>query len=171
MDKTIIITLINKNKNKFYNTLYLLKDGKILHTQSKHQLFKLNFENRYFHQGDENDIKTIDVDGLKIGFVICFELRFIKYWEKLQGCDIIFIPAMWGIKRKDSFIALTKALAIMNQCFVVCSDSKDSSFTSSSGIINPFGVEYRDENATVISQDIDLREIKKMRKYLPVGIK
>ena len=53
-------------------------------------------------------VKIIDIDGLKIGFVICFELRFIKYWEKLQGCDIIFIPAMWGIKRKDSFILWTK---------------------------------------------------------------
>ena len=41
---------------------------------------------------------------------------------------------------------------------------------SSSGIISPFGETLRDDNLEIISQKINLNEIKKMRRYMKVGI-
>jgi predicted amidohydrolase len=41
--------------------------------------------------------------------VICFELRFIDFWKKMQGADLILIPSMWGKPRKQNFETLTRA--------------------------------------------------------------
>ncbi|MBI3873521.1 MAG: carbon-nitrogen hydrolase family protein, partial [Arcobacter sp.] len=54
-NKTIAITFIIKQNTTFYNTFYLFHKGKIIHTQSKHKLFILNDENKYFTSGDETN--------------------------------------------------------------------------------------------------------------------
>jgi hypothetical protein len=40
----------------------------------------------------------------------------------------------------------------------------------SSAIISPFGDYYEDDDLEVLIKEIDLREIKKMRRYLNIGI-
>jgi len=169
-DKTISLTMTTKNGAHYYNTFFMFHDQKIIHTQSKNKLFVLNDERVYFTNGSEDDIKIFELNGLKIAVLICFELRFIDLWKKIQGADIVLIPAMWGIKRKENFETLTKALAVMNQCFVVASDSANNDMAKSSGIITPFGEEYRDDNQEVLSKIIDLKDIKKFRRYMQVGI-
>jgi len=77
---------------------------------------------------------------------------------------------MWGKPRRDNFLALTKALAIMNQCYVLASNSKNSDMAKGSGIINPFGVEFRDDKKNILITDFDKKEIKKMRKYMNIGL-
>ena len=168
--KTITLTLTQKKDDKHINTLHIFHKGKIIHTQSKVELFVLNDERKYFAAGQEEDIKIIEIDGLKIACLICFELRFIDLWKKIQGADIVLIPAMWGKLRKENFETLTRGLAVMNQCFVIASDSANDDMAKSSGIITPFGEEYRDDNKIVLEKNVDLSEIKKMRRYMRVGI-
>jgi len=168
--KTITLTLTQKKDDKHINTLHIFHKGKIIHTQSKVELFVLNDERKYFTAGQEEDIKIIEIDGLKIACLICFELRFIDLWKKIQGADIVLIPAMWGKLRKENFETLTRGLAVMNQCFVIASDSANDDMAKSSGIITPFGEEYRDDNKIVLEKNVDLSEIKKMRRYMRVGI-
>lgn len=170
-DRTISLTMTNKECEEYFNTFYIFHKGKIIHKQSKIKLFAINDENKYFESGREEDIKIFEIDGLKIGVLICFELRFLDYWKKLQGADIILVPAMWGSKRKENYETLCRALAVANQCFVIASDSSDDSCAKSSAIITPFGDVTIDDNKELISKNIDLKEIKLMRKYLDVGIK
>jgi predicted amidohydrolase len=170
LNKTIAITLTQQKDDKHINTLFVFHKGKIVHTQSKVELFVLNDERKYFTAGDLEDIKIIEIGNLKIAFLICFELRFIELWKRVQGADIIAIPAMWGSLRKENYETLTRALAVMNQCFVVASDSADEDMAKSSGIITPFGDEYRDDSKTILEKKVDLSEIKKMRRYMRVGI-
>ncbi len=169
-NKTISLTLTTKQNSDIFNTLYVFHNGKIIHKQSKHKLFVLNDERVYFESGDIKDIKIFQVGNLKVASLICFELRFIDLWKQIQGADLVIIPAMWGLKRKDNFETLTKALAVMNQCYVLCSDSANNDMAKSSGVIAPFGDEYRDDAATVISSILNMTEIKKMRRYMQVGI-
>ena len=171
IDKTISLTLTTKKDKNIYNTLHIFDKGKLIHTQSKYELFVLNDEKKHFSAGDKEDIKILDIDGLKVASLICFELRFIELWKQLQGADLILVPAMWGLKRKENFETLTQSLAVANQCFVLASDSANDEMAKSSGIITPFGDTYRDDEKDMIIQDVDLNEIKKMRRYLPVGIK
>ncbi|MEA2018950.1 MAG: carbon-nitrogen hydrolase family protein [Campylobacterota bacterium] len=170
-DKTISLTLTTKKNKKYYNTLHIFHKGKIVHTQSKNKLFILNDERKYFTAGDEKDIKIIDIDGIKVVAVICFELRFIDFWKKMQGADIILIPSMWGVQRKQNFETLTRAIAVANQCFVIATNSANDDMAKSSAIISPFGNVTLDDNKKLISLDANLKEIKKMRRYMQIGIK
>jgi omega-amidase len=171
-DRIISFTMIlfDENSNKYTNTLHIFYKGGIIYTQNKAMLFTLNDEDKYFKSGDTNDFKIIDINGIKVASLICFELRFQNIWEKFKGADIIIVPSMWGILRKQNFESLTNALAIMNQCFVIASDSSTTKMASSSGIINPFGIEVRDDSKEFISIPYENKEIKKMRRYLNVGI-
>jgi len=170
LEKTISLTMTTKKDNDFLNTLFIFHNGKIVHTQSKNRLFVLNDERVYFTSGEEEDIKIIQIGDLKVACLICFELRFIELWQKLQGADLIIIPSMWGKLRKQNFETLTRGLAVMNQCFVIASNSANDDMAKSSGIITPFGDQYRDDNQKVLEKTVDLKEIKKMRRYMQVGI-
>ncbi len=49
-------------------------------------------------------MEIIDIDGIKVASLICFEVRFPEYWLKTRGADLIINPSMWGgAKRKKSF--------------------------------------------------------------------
>lgn len=169
--KTIAITLITKKKDNYFNTLHIFHKGAIVHTQSKAKLFVLNDERVHFTAGDEKDIKIIDIYGIKVATLICFELRYIELWKKIQGADVVLIPAMWGLKRKQHFEILTQALAVANQCFVIASDSANDDMAKSSAIISPFGDVTKDDGKKLILCDANFKEIKKMRRYLNIGIK
>jgi predicted amidohydrolase len=170
-EKIICLTMITQENNSFLNTLFLFHKGDIIHTQAKYKLFSLGNEEQYFASGNYENIKIIEIDGLKIASLICFELRFVELWKKLQGADIILIPAMWGKNRKEHFETLTKALAITNQCYVIASDSANEDMAKGSGIITPFGEEFRDDKSELITQKFDKTLITKMRRYLNIGIK
>jgi predicted amidohydrolase len=171
LNKTISLTLTTKENNSYLNTLHIFHKGKIVHTQSKNKLFVLNDERKYFTAGDENDIKIIDIDGLKVAAIICFELRFVEFWKKLQGADIIIIPSMWGRLRKENFETLSRALAVINQCFVVATNSANKDMAKGSAIISPFGNVTINDDKKMINLITDLKEIKKMRRYMNIGIK
>jgi len=169
-NKTIAITLLEKQDSSFLNTMYVFHNNMIIHKQSKHKLFLLGDEHKYFIPGKNDDIKLISINGLKVGILICFEIRFIELLVKLKGADIILIPAMWGKNRKDHLNALTKALAITHQCYVVVSDSANDDMAKSSGIITPFGEEFRDDSKEIISLEFELEQINKMRRYINIGL-
>lgn len=169
-DKTIVLTMVTKSGDKFFNTAYVFHKNKILHKQSKHQLFVLNDERKFFTSGNKNKIKIFEINGIKIAILICFELRFIDLWQKIKGADIILVPSMWGIIRKEHFETLTKALAIANQCYVIASDGANEDLAKGSGIISPFGKENRDDTQEFLCSEFDPKEIKKMRKYMNIGL-
>ena len=170
LNKTIALTFITKNDNKYFNTLYMFHNQEIIHTQSKVQLFPLGKELEYFHAGKEEDIKIIEINGVKIATLICFELRFPTLWQKVLGADIILNPAMWGLKRKDHYETISKSLALINQSFVLAANSSDSNMAKGSAIISPFGNVYKDDEKEVLVQNVDLSEIKKVRKYINIGL-
>ena len=169
-DKTIALTFITKKENKFFNTLYIFHHQQIIHTQSKVKLFPLGNELEYFSAGNVEDIKIIEINGIRIATLICFELRFPQLWEKVKGADIILNPAMWGIKRKDHYESISKALALVSQCFVIACNSADENMAKGSAIINPFGIVKKDDKKEIIEDFFDLNEIKKVRTYINIGL-
>jgi len=170
-DKIITLTLIEEIKGKFYNFAYVLYKQKVIHKQAKHHLFKFGGEGKYFSEGSEEAIKIFEIDGIKFALLICFELRFKKLWQKLEGADIILLPAQWGKLRSEHFKTLTNALAVMNECYVVASDANNSDTTALSGVIDPFGDEVRNNGLQAIYEPFKRDKIKKMRRYLDIGIK
>ena len=130
------ISITQAQKNEIYNEFILLNSQNVFYAQNKSKLFRPNLEHEIFAAGDELAVKPFDFKGLKIGVLICFELRFAKLWAQLKGCDVILVPAMWGKAREDAYLTLCKALALANSCYVVAASSLDLEF---SGVFLPNG--------------------------------
>ena len=128
-------SIIAEVDGKFYNRcLVSNRRGEIVATYDKAHLFTFAGEEKIFTAG--NEIVTVEIDGVKCGIAICYDLRFPEFIRKiaLQGAEILFIPAAWSLKRLTPRQILTKARAIENQIFVV--------FVNSAGIseiVNPLG--------------------------------
>ncbi len=169
-NKTLIFTTVERREDGIYNVAKVLHNSQVVYSQPKAKLFKFGEEHHHFLSGNEKDVKPFEINGIKIGIMICFELRFKDFWQQLEGCDIIAIPSRWGKLRSQNFISLTNALAIINQCYIVASDSSNKDFTAQSGIITPFGQEKRNGSLKLLSMPFEPQEIKKMRRYMDVGI-
>ena len=119
----------------------------------------------------DEDIKIVEVNGIRIAVLICFEIRFCDLWRKIQGADIIFVPALWGKLRKKQLEIISDALAVVNQAYVIVSNSKNDNMASSSAIITPFGDSYRDDKKELLEIEFDKNLVNKMRRYMDVGIR
>ncbi len=170
-EQIIAATMIEKREDgKTYNVAKVFHRGEVVHEQAKVELFKFGGEHDYFAEGSESEITLFEVDGLRFGLLICFEIRFKQFWNTLEGADIMLIPAQWGKLRTQNFVSLTNALAIINQCYVVASDTNNSDTTGMSGIITPFGDEQRNGEMECLIETYEEKEVRKMRRYLDVGI-
>lgn len=170
-EKTLIVTLLEKKGDKIYNSVKLFHKGEVIFERAKARLFALGDEEKHMSQGDERDIALVEIDGVKVGILICFELRFKQFWSELEGADIIAIPAWWGVLRATHLAQLSQALALINQCYVVVSDSANAECSGECSIISPFGVVQQNGNTPCLKVPYEQKEIKRMRRYIDVGIK
>lgn len=167
VDKQILVlTLILKEKDHFVNQAVVIHKHKIIYRQNKVKLFTLGDEQKYFKAGSARGVKLFEVDGVKYALLICFELRFKELWKKIEGADVVIVPSRWGVPRKAHLEVLSRALAVMNQCYVILSNSSDVDMAGASAIISPWGDVIQDDAATSIEGTIDLKEIKKVRRYI-----
>lgn len=167
IDESILVfTLLIEEGDVFYNQAVVIHRHKVMHRQEKVKLFKLGDEDLYLVEGKKKRIKPFEIDGVKYAILICFELRFKELWKQIEGADVVFVPARWGLPRKRHLQILSQALAVMNQCYVIVSNSSDSDMASSSAVISPNGNVIMDDSLEAIEGRIDFREIKKLRRYI-----
>jgi len=165
-EQIVVLTFIVKDKEEFVNRAVVIHNHKVVYKQDKYKLFKLGDEHKYLKAGKAKKIKPFEIDGVKYALLICFELRFKELWKQIEGADIVIIPARWGKPRKLHLEILSRALAVMNQCFVLLANSKDKNMASSSAIISPTGEYVMDDNKKVLKKTLELSEVKKMRRYI-----
>lgn len=165
-DQIVVFTLILEEGDHFVNQAVVIHKHKIIHRQEKVKLFKLGDEDLYFSAGRKKKIKPFEIEGVKYAILLCFELRFKELWAQIEGADVVIIPSRWGKARKTHLEVLSHALAVMNQCYVIVSNSSDEDMASSSCIISPAGDVVKNDRLEAIEGSIDFREIKKMRRYI-----
>jgi len=165
-EQIVIITLILEDGDDFVNQAVVIHKHKVIHRQNKVKLFKLGDEDLYFRAGKKKKVQPFMIEGVKYALLICFELRFKELWEQIEGADVVLMPSRWGKARKSHLEILARALAVMNQCYVVLANSADTDMASSSAIISPTGDVTMDDTLDAIEGTIDFREIKKMRRYI-----
>jgi len=169
-DKIVTLTYIAKEDSGYYNRTDVLYDGRVVHSQDKVKLFLPGDEGRYFKPGDPDKIRLFEIEGICMGLLVCFELRFVEYWLRFRGADIVLNPSRWGLPRKDHYEVFTRALALANQCYVAASNSADEDMAASSGVVGPDGKVLSDDDAKIIEGVYSPKEIKKMRRYIPMGV-
>jgi len=165
-EQIVVLTMTKKSDNNFFNQAIVIHNHKVVHTQEKYKLFKLGNEEKYFKAGKKESIIPFEIDGVKYAILICFELRFKELWRQIEGADVVLIPARWGLSRKEHLETLSLALAIMNQTFVVVSNSADEDMASSSAIISPWGELFSNDKLEAIEQSIELKDVKRVRRLI-----
>lgn len=158
INKAFALTIILENKNYF-----CFFDNGLIKKRSKYNLF--GYENRYFKIGEKPDV--FEWRGLKVANLICFELRFIEYWEKFKGVDLIIVPARWGKERIRHFQILLKSLALSTQAQVIAVNSANEKAYACS--LDAWGEGVESSVYRSIT-DIDFIKNKKIRKKLDIGI-
>jgi predicted amidohydrolase len=168
-DKVLVLTLTVKDNNDFFNRAVVIHKHQIVHQQDKYKLFKLGDEEKYFKAGDKDKIVPFKINGIKYALLICFELRFKELWKQIEGVDVVLIPARWGRSRTEHLETLSRALAIMNQTFVVVSNSADEDMALASAIISPWGEVVSSQEKEVIEEMISFKEIKRVRRLINIS--
>lgn len=113
--------ITNKN-DKYYNTCPVInRNGELVATYDKMHLFSYyGCEEGTYTESGSNPV-MIDIDGVKIGITICYDIRFPEIFRayRKSGADLLINMAAWPMSRAVHWEALTKARAIENQCFMV----------------------------------------------------
>ena len=137
----------------FNRSLIIDRRGEVLNFYDKTHLFSFAGEEKIFSAGEK--IKAVELDGVKCGIAICYDLRFPEFVRKiaLQEIEILFVPAAWSLKRLFPRKILTAARAIENQIFVVFANS-----AGKSEIINPLGeiISEAEVGEEILTAEIDL---------------
>lgn len=147
--------IVDSGGEIFNRCMVANRRGEIVASYDKAHLFSFAKEDEVFSAG--NKISVVELDGVKCGVAICYDLRFPEFIRKiaLAGAEILFIPAAWSLKRLTPRQVLTKARAIENQIFVVFANS-----SGKSEIVNPLGevVAVSERGEEILTAEINLRE-------------
>ncbi|MCQ1535618.1 carbon-nitrogen family hydrolase [Methanosarcina sp. KYL-1] len=164
----------NKNSFLYYNLGFCFESGALAGTYRKTHPFKT--ENCYFSRGNSIEPITLKTRGLKVGFEICYELRFPEIARKLAlaGSDILVTTAAFPNPRSEHWKTLVKARAIENQVpHIACNrigKAPEAIYFGSSMVVDAWGEvkAYAGHKECVIVHDLDLDGKDEIRKSIPV---
>jgi len=149
--------------------------GNLVATYDKVHLFGLMNEDKYFVNGKK--ITIFDLDGTTSSCLICYDIRFCELIKKiaLSKAKLLFVSAEWPHPRLDHWRTLLRSRAIENQMYVIACNrvgkTDKNIFFGNSMVINPWGeviAELREEKENIITVDIDLTMVEKIRKEIPI---
>lgn len=116
-------SFITKNTaGEYFNTCPIFnRKGILIATYDKMHLFSYYGCMEGSHVKNGKTPLLIDVEGVKIGLSICYDIRFPEIYRSYAqaGADVLVNMAAWPLSRSIHWEALTKARAIENQCFMV----------------------------------------------------
>jgi predicted amidohydrolase len=80
--------------------------------------FSLSGEDKYYAAG--SDPLTITIEGVRVSFLVCFDLRFAyAFWDLALETDLFVVLANWPASRRLHWQTLLRARAIENLAYVL----------------------------------------------------
>ncbi len=145
-DVTIVAGLVESAGERVRNTLVAVDSDGLKATYRKQHLYDAfgQTESDWIEAGDLSSPQTLEVGGLRIGMMTCYDLRFPEVARTLAdaGVDVIVVPAEWvrGALKEQHWTTLLAARAIENTVYVVAADHPTPIGVGHSQIIDPQGV-------------------------------
>jgi len=174
---------IGPDSSRTYNTsLVFDRSGSLAAAYRKIHLFDIEIPDRVTYQesrtvapGDE--CVSFDLDGVRVGLSICYDLRFPELYRKLAiaGARVLLVPAAFTTHTgRDHWEVLLRARAIENQCYVVAAgqigdhDPGRSCFGRSM-VIDPWGtvVAQAPDALGIAVADLELDRVGQIRQEVP----
>jgi omega-amidase len=155
----------SKGKN---NYCVVSAEGAILSNYSKIHPFSYGLESKYYAGGDK--LSFFQINDFIISTFICYDLRFPEVFQLAsKQAALITVAANWPKARREHWIALLRARAIENQCFIagvnrVGSDG-NIEYSGDSLLINPLGNILLSGSNTeeLLIQDINIEDVHNLR--------
>jgi len=115
--QTLLLGAPCVRNDKVYNAVYRITKDELEVISEKQMLFPGIDD--VFTQGEVK--KIFNFKGVKVGVVLCFELRAPEFFRKFlkEGVDLVFVLAEWPLARISHWEVLLKARAIENKIFVI----------------------------------------------------
>lgn len=121
---------------------------------------------------------VVDVEGLRVGLSICYDLRFPELYRQLVtdgAAELLLVPAAFMLHTgRDHWEVLLRARAIENQCFVAAAAQTGDHEPSRtcfgrSMVIDPWGTVLTQvpDGSGLAIVDLDLERLRTVRAELP----
>ena len=172
------VALESNMLNKTTNTCFIInRNGTIVGRYDKIHLYKVNKSDFKLDEGEDtiagNSLGLFELDNIKIGVGICFDLRFPEYFRELtkKGAQIIFLPSHF--RKNTGAIAwnvLTRARAIENQVYFCAVDQTGEDLCADTKVISYNGevLKSLNDEEGILTIDLDLEEQRKYREEIPI---
>ena len=172
------VALESKDSNKTTNTSFVInRNGNIVGRYDKIHMYKVNKPDLKLDEKDDTipgkDLGVFELDNVKIGVGICFDLRFPEYFRELikRGVEIIFLPSHFN--KNTGAIAwdtLTRARAIENQVYFCAVNQTGENLCANTKVISYDGdiIKSLGNEEGILTIDLDLEEQKRYRSEIPV---
>jgi predicted amidohydrolase len=130
-------------------------------------------ESERFTAGDADPL-LVDIDGFKVGVVICYDMRFASFIERAAdgGADLVVAPAAWvaGPLKEEHLRVVASARAIDNTVYVAVAGQGPPSYTGRSVIVDPLGAALAalGEADGIATAEVSHERLRSARARLPV---
>ncbi len=124
------------------NRLHLVSPDGTQHLYDKIHPFSFGGESEHYDGGA--DFLTVDIEGMRTSFFVCYDLRFAdEFWQRAPLTDCFVIPANWPEVRRHHWQSLLVSRAIENQAYVVgvnrVGEGGGLAYCGDSRIVDPLG--------------------------------
>lgn len=144
-----------------------------VHRYPKIHPFSYAAEDKHYAAGTRT--LTVDVEGVRVSLLICYDLRFADtFWGLAERTDCYVVVANWPAPRREHWRTLLAARAIENQAYVVGANRVGDApgplaHTGDSRIVDPLGAVLAEASLveTVLIADIDPARVATVRRELP----
>ena len=178
-------SFIERDGDALFNTSIAVgTDGALLGSYRKIHLFDVDIEGARSKESETfssgTDPVVVDINGLRVGLTICYDLRFPELFraEADQGADIIVVPAAFTeATGRDHWELLLRARAVENQTMIIAAAQWGTSPDGidrygHSLIIDAWGRVLADadpDNDTVVVAEFDAELQADIRKRMPLS--
>jgi len=157
-----------------FNQLVLAAPDGATSRYAKIHPFGYGAEPQHYDAGDA--FLTVDVEGVRCSFFVCYDLRFAnELWPLAPATDCYVIVANWPQQRRGHWSALLRARAIENQAYVVGVNRVGTGdglrYAGDSVILDPLGEPVAaaadDAGECVLVADVDPELVAAVREKYP----
>ena len=161
--------------NKPYNTVVVVGPEGLLARHRKSMVY-----DAFGYRESDNvtvaapQADVFEVEGLKIGLITCYEVRFPEVARRLvdRGAELLVVCSAWpiGPGKEDHFMTMVKARALENTVYVAASGDCSEGMVGRSHVVDPLGYQTAGLAAEPghVCAEVDLVRLARARQTLPV---
>ncbi len=157
---------------EYINRFYIVEpNGKVSHYDKRH-LFTFAGEDNHYKSGLERVV--VEIKGVKILLLICYDLRFPVWCRNTDNYDLILCIANWPKSRRFVWDTLLLSRAIENLCYVggvnIVGEDPSCVYSGGTAAINFRGEtisQVEDDAHGIAIFDVDLEALQSFRAKFP----